>query len=214
MKIAIIGAGFSGLSAGFHLAGNNVNVTIFESGDKPGGLAVGFTQDKWKWSLEEYYHHLFTNDSSVLNLAKEVGQELVIKRPKASTFIDGSMYKLDSPISLLTFNKLSFIDRFRTGSVMAYLKLTSSWKMLENITAKEFIIKWNGGKAWEVLWKPLFVKKFADYSNQVPASWFWARIKKRTTQLAYPKGGFLSFAEKLEDYIKRYNGKVHYNLPV
>lgn len=210
MKIAIIGAGFSGLSAGFHLAKKNVDVTIFESGDKPGGLAVGFTQDKWKWYLEEYYHHFFTNDFSALNLAKEVRQEVVIKRPKASTFIDGGAYQLDSPISLLTFNKLAVMDRLRTGGVLAFLKLTKNWKMLEKVTAKEFLIKWNGKKVWEVLWRPLFEKKFADYSDQIPASWFWARIKKRTTELAYPKGGFLAFAQKIEKVINTYNGNILY----
>jgi protoporphyrinogen oxidase len=175
---------------------------------------MGFSEPRWKWSLEEYYHHFFINDTSAIDLAKEIGQVVTIKRPKASTFINGQTYQLDSPMSLLGFNKINFSDRIRTGAVLAFLKTTKNWKALEKVTAKEFLIKWNGRKVWDILWKPLFEKKFSNYSNQIPASWFWARIKKRTTKLAYPKGGFLSFAENLEDFIKRYNGKFLYNSPV
>ncbi len=214
MKVAIIGSGFTGLSVGYFLSKKNIPVTIFEYTDKPGGLAVGFRLKNWEWSLETFYHHLFTNDLSAMNLAKELGQEILVKRPKTSTFIDGKIYQLDSPLSLLLFNRLKFIDRVRTGGLLAYLKLTSNWKALEKVTAKDFLLKWNGKKAYEVLWKPLFEKKFADFSDEIPASWFWARVKKRTAKLAYPKEGFLSFAKKIEDFIKRYNGKFYYNSPV
>ncbi|MEK7111604.1 MAG: NAD(P)-binding protein, partial [Patescibacteria group bacterium] len=40
MKVAIIGAGFSGLASGLELVKNGVGVEIFESQDKVGGLAV------------------------------------------------------------------------------------------------------------------------------------------------------------------------------
>ncbi len=73
MKVGIIGAGFTGLASGLKLSKVGHEVTIFEKEDIPGGLAVGFKDPKWKWSFEKHYHHWFTNDKNVLNLAKEIG---------------------------------------------------------------------------------------------------------------------------------------------
>lgn len=214
MKIGIIGAGFGGLSAGYYLAKAGHEITIFESGDKPGGLAIGFKDSKWKWTLEEHYHHWFTNDDSVLDLVRKIGHKVHIVRPKTSTYISGNVFQLDSPLSLLKFKKLSISDRVRTGLVLAYLKITNDWKTLERTTAKKFILMTMGVTSWNVLWRPLFEKKFGNFADQIPASWFWSRIKKRTQSLAYPEGGFQTFANALESAYKKYGGIIHYNSPV
>jgi len=214
MKVGIIGAGFSGLSSAHKLAKNGAEVTVFEMDEKPGGLAAGFERAVWKWSLEKHYHHWFYSDMSARNLAKEIGQEVVIGPTKTSTFLDGDIFQLDSPLSLLRFGRISFWQRMRTGIVLAYLKLTPFWKPLEGVTAKEFLEKYMGEESWRVLWQPLFQKKFSAYADSIPASWFWARIKKRSIKLCYPAGGFLSFAKKLEKEIKKLNGKFLYGTKV
>jgi protoporphyrinogen oxidase len=214
MKVGIIGAGFSGLSSAYKLAKNGAEVTVFEMDEKPGGLAVGFEKTGWKWSLEKHYHHWFYSDMAARNLAKEIGQEVVIEPTKTSTFLDGDIFQLDSPLSLLRFGRISFWERMRTGIVLAYFKLTPFWKPLERITTKEFLEKYMGEESWRVLWEPLFQKKFSAYADSIPASWFWARIKKRSIKLCYPAGGFLSFAKKLEKEIKKLNGKFLYGTKV
>ena len=214
MKVAIIGAGFGGLAAGHRLAKNGVDVTIFESDSKPGGLAVGFKQPNWKWTMEAHYHHWFTNDSSAFDLAKEIGHKVEVTRPKTSTFIEGKIYQLDSPLSLLLFNKLNFIDRLRTGLILAILKLIPLGTWLERTSSENFLKRFMGTKSWEILWKPLFDKKFSSFSREIAASWFWARIKKRTASLGYPEGGFLAFAEHLDELIKKYRGNIFYKTPV
>ena len=210
MIIAIIGAGFTGLSAGYDLTKKGYDVTIFESEDKPGGLALGFRQNRWEWSLEAHYHHWFTNDDSILGLAKETGYDVLTVRPKTSTYIGEEIFQLDSPASLMKFNKLSLLDRIRTGMVLGYLKITPFWKPLEKVTAKELLVRYMGKNSWNVLWEPLFVKKFGKYADKIPASWFWARIKKRTPSLAYPKAGFQNFAEHIANKIKDQGGKIYY----
>lgn len=214
MKIAIIGAGFTGLSAAYELTKYGNEVVIYESGDKPGGLASGFKKEKWDYSLDEHYHHIFTNDNYFLDLAKEVGQEVEIKRPITSLLYKNKSYQLDSPIELLKFPHLSVFGRLRTGMVLAFLKVNPFWKVLEGITAERFLRMTMGNKSWEILWKPLFDSKFGVYASEVSASWFWARIKKRTTRLGYPKGGFVAFAQKLEEKIQKNNGKLIYKTQV
>ncbi len=213
MKVGIIGAGFGGLSAAYELSKKGIDVTIFESGDKPGGLAIGFKEPKWKWSMESHYHHWFTNDSSVLSLAREIGHPVLKVRPKTSTYIDGKTYQVDSPQTLLQYKPMPMLDRFRTGVALAYLKLPW-WRSLEKTTAKKWIVKYMGNKSWEALWGPLFEGKFQQFASDIPASWFWARINKRTMSLAYPKGGFQSFAQALEKAAKKKGAKFLYRQQV
>ena len=209
MKIGIIGAGFGGLSAGYLLSKEGFDVTIIEADEKPGGLAVGFKEPGWKWSIEKHYHHWFYSDWAIRNLAKEVRHKVIFERPKTSTYIDGEVYQLDSPTSLLRFSKLPMLDRLRIGAVLGYLKVMPDWRSLEAITAERFLKKYMGEVSWRILWQPLFEKKFSEYANKIPASWFWARIKKRSAKLGYPQGGYLSFAETLSKRIED-NGEIIY----
>src|SRR3972149_2198505 len=111
MKIGIVGAGFTGLAAAYYLTRNGHDVTVFEKDEKPGGLAVGYREKKWEWSLERHYHHWFTNDKSVLKLAKEINHKVIIKRLKTSSFVDNEIFQLDSPLSLLKFPKINMLER-------------------------------------------------------------------------------------------------------
>lgn len=214
MEVAIIGAGFTGLAAAHRLTKLGHEVTIFEKADKPGGLAIGFKDKNWDWTLEEHYHHLFTSDTSILELARRVDHPIMFSRPKTSTLVNNEIVQLDSPITLIKFSYLPFLDRIRTGLVIAYLRFTPFWKPLEQVTAKKFLVKWMGKTSWKVLWEPLFVGKFHEAARQIPASWFWARIKKRSQSLGYPKGGFLPLAQSIEKKIKKQGGEFIYGTSI
>lgn len=213
-NIGIIGAGFSGLSSSYYLSKKGDRVSVFEIMDEPGGRAIGFRDRGWKWTLEEHYHHLFTSDLAIQKLAQSVGVEILFKRPKTSTLIGNKIYQLDSPISLMKFDKISFIDRIRTGIVIFYLKITPFWKSLEKITAYNFLIKFMGEKSWNIIWKPLFVKKFGTHYSKVSMAWFWGRIHKRSMSLGYPKGGFLNLAKNIADASKRMGTNFYYKTKV
>src|SRR5476651_1864979 len=128
MKIAIIGAGFTGLSAAYQLVKQGHDVTIFEKDPQPGGLAVGYQEKGWDWTMEKHYHHWFTNandavnhDQTVLNLAKEIGHAVLIRRPKTSVYVDGDIFQFDSPAKVLQFPKLSFFERLRMAGVVGVI---------------------------------------------------------------------------------------------
>ena len=214
MKIGIIGAGFTGLASAYYLSKKGHEVTLFEKDTKPGGLAVGYKEEDWDWSLEAHYHHWFTNDKSVLDLAKEINHKVIIERPKTSSFVDGDIYQLDSPLSLIKFPKLNILNRLRMGASLAFLRYNPFWKPLENYYAQLFLEKSMGKTAYKKLWEPLMVNKLGKYSSRVSLAWFWARIYKRTPSLAYPKGGFLEFALGLEKKIAENGGKFYYNTEV
>lgn len=214
MKIGIIGAGFTGLSAAYYLSKEGHEVTVFEKANLPGGLAIGYKEKEWEWTLEEHYHHWFTNDKSVLSLAREISYPVITKRPKTSSFVEDRIYQLDSPISLLLFSRLPLVSRIRMGFAIALLRFNPFWKPLERFTAEPLLRRVMGKKAYRVIWEPLMINKLGNYSAVVSLAWFWARIYKRTTSLAYPKGGFLSFAKRLEEEVKANGGKFLYGVEV
>jgi protoporphyrinogen oxidase len=214
MRIAIMGAGFTGLSAGFELSKKNHDVYIFEKDTKPGGLAIGYKENEWKWSLEKHYHHWFTNDYSVLGLAKEINFPVVIQRPKTSVFVKEKIYQLDSPLSVIKFPLLSIFEKLVMSAILGFLKFFPFWKLLEKYNASKVLPKLMGKRAYQMIWEPLFINKFGRFYSDVSLAWFWARIKKRTPSLAYPTGGFLNFANALVKQIENKNGKFFFNTEI
>lgn len=214
MKIAIIGAGFTGLTAALRLTQVGHKIQVFEKEKSAGGLAISFKKKGWNWSLEKSYHHWFTNDYEILNLAAELKHKVIVKRPSTKVLINNNSVPLDSARSLLAFPYLPMLDRLRVGLVLTYLKFLSNYSKLEKKYALKWLKQWMGEKATKTIWEPLFSGKFGQYKDKIGLVWFWARIKKRTTSLAYPEGGFLKFAENLTHKVLKEGGQLYFNSEV
>ncbi len=214
MKVAIIGAGFAGLAAALKLLEKGHEVTVFEGAGLPGGLAAGFKEKGWKWTLEKHYHHIFESDKAMRRFAAKLNHKIIFRETTTSTLTPEGMFPLDSPGALLSFPSLGIIEKLRTAAILAYLRLTPFWRPLERIKAEKFLKFWMGEKPWRVLWEPLFQKKFGKYYRGVPASWFWARIKKRSKKLGYPQGGFQDLAERAVRQIAKQGGRFYFNTSI
>ncbi len=200
MKIAIIGAGFGGLAAAYDLRRADHDVVIFESADYVGGLASGFKEPYWDWSVEKFYHHWFQSDQSVLSLIRELGwlHKVYFPRPLTVMYDKGRFYPFDSVIKMALFPGLGWgLNKIRFGFVGLFLRLTNNWKALEKTTADAWMRKWAGRNVYEKMWKPLLIGKFGPFYQQVNMAWLWARIKARTTKLGTFEGGFQAFADML-----------------
>jgi len=141
-KIAIIGAGFGGMAAAWDLKRAGHAVTIYEAADYVGGLASGFKEPGWDWSVEKFYHHWFQSDKSMLGLIKELGwsEKVVFPRPLTVLYHKGKFYPFDSIIKALLFPGLGFgINKIRFGLVGVYLRLTNNWKPLERVTVDAWL---------------------------------------------------------------------------
>jgi protoporphyrinogen oxidase len=225
LNVGIIGAGVAGLAAAHELttcaaptgAGKGGHrVVIFEAADKPGGLASGFKDERWDWSLERFYHHWFASDDTVINLIKEIGQEekLFFPRPTTSIWHKGQAYPFDSYLRAALFPHLSLMDKIRAGPVAIYLRLARNWQSLEKYTAHEWLRRWLGQRGYQILWEPLLVGKFGDYYQDVNMAWMWARLHKRTPRLGYFVGGFQAFADALADRVRAQGAEVRLNTPI
>jgi protoporphyrinogen oxidase len=211
MQIAIIGAGPAGLAAAYDVTRAQHQVTVFEGAPQVGGLAAGFKAPHWDWTLEKFYHHWFQSDSAILGLIKELGwsDQVLFPRPITAMYHDGKFYAFDSPLSVLRFPGIPFIDRVRCGVVALYLRLTPGWQALEKVTADAWLRRWMGPRAYETMWKPMLVGKFGeDNLALVNMAWFWARIHARTPRLGTFVGGFQAFMDKLADVVRQQGAVV------
>jgi protoporphyrinogen oxidase len=98
--------------------------------------------------------------------------------------------------------------------VLGFLRYNPFWKPLEKYKAAPVLQKTMGKKAYEMLWGPLLVGKFGSYTKDISLAWFWARVSKRTTDLAYPQGGFLRFAQAIADAVTKKGGTIVYNATI
>lgn len=216
MRIAIIGAGFAGLTAAYELQRAGHEVVIYEAAPQAGGLASGFKAPHWDWPLERFYHHLFTSDDTIINFTRETGfgEHLIFTRPVTAMVHEGRPYAFDTPLNVLRYPGLSFVEKIRTGLPTLYLRLRRDWRPFERVTAHEWLQHTMGRSAYRKTWEPLLMGKFGDYYQEVPMSWFWARIFKRTPSLVYYEGGFQAFADHLVRLIESRGGQVHLNTRV
>ncbi len=216
MKIAIIGAGITGLTAAYDLLNAGHEVTVYEANQYAGGLAAGFKDERWDWPLEFFYHHLFKSDDQIIALVKELGisSKLFWPRPTTSVIYDNRIVPFDSPQSWITYPGFNLVDVARFGLVSAYLRFTNPWRSLEKHTADQWMRRWYGKKIYEKTWRPLLIGKFGPHYQKANMAWMWARLKVRSPRLGYFEGGFQFFVDTLTIAVKERHGKVRLNCPV
>jgi protoporphyrinogen oxidase len=205
LKIAIIGAGYGGMAAAWDLKKAGHDVTIFESANFVGGLASGFKEPHWDWSVEKFYHHWFQSDSEMLGLIEELGfsDKVIFPRPLTVMLYKNKWYPFDSILNALRFPGLGFgLNKIRFGFVGLFLRITNNWKALEKVTAHEWMLKWAGKQVYEQMWEPLLIGKFASFYKDVNMAWLWARMHARTTRLGTFEGGFQNFANLFAEKLR------------
>lgn len=222
MNIAILGGGFTGLTAAYTLLQHGHTVTLFERGNSVGGLARG--RAIAGTSLELTYHHIFRTDHDILRLANELGimDTLMWRESSVGISYGGQMYPFRAPSDLLRFRPLSMVNRVRLGLILFYLQETRSWKKFTRISAEQWLTKMCGEKTYRVIWQPLLHGKFHHFASQISMAWLWARIHIRanskekgevTEKLGYFRGGFATVIRALERDIRKAGGVIRLNEP-
>ena len=218
--IVIVGAGFTGLTAGYVLSKQGKKVHVVEEDETPGGLAGVFDFDDGV-KVEKFYHHWFNNDIYVPELVKELGLDgdVILLPTRTGMYFNGRMWKLSTPLDLLRFKALSFIDRIRLGLLVFQVRRIKDWKSIEHLSIREWLEPLCGKSVYKIVWKPLITAKFSVFAEAVNAVWMWKKLVLRGStrnakggeELAYFKDGFGRLAEKLVEEIRQNGGKVSFS---
>jgi protoporphyrinogen oxidase len=210
MQIGIVGAGFTGLTAAYELSKQGHQVTVYETEPVAGGLSSGFRVNRWEWSLDRFYRHVFAGDQEIISLAAELRAPLTFSRPKTSVWVNGRPYVYDNPLGVARYPNLPLLVNLRIGLVVAYLKyLVRDGTRLEAKTAHEWTRRAMGKRGYAEIWEPMLRGKFKDDYAQVNMAWLWARLAARTPSLGYFGGGFQAFIDRLARAVQENGGQIH-----
>lgn len=167
-QVAILGAGFAGLSSGWLLKQHGINFTIYEKRSYPGGLARSF---EWNgFNCDFAAHRLFTTDENVLQeLLKLVPMGRHIRRSKI--YLRG--HWLRDPLDVLELGtKLSAKEKFKVLQTYIFRPQKAPEDSFEN-----YVLKRYGRGLYDYFFKPYTEKLFGIPGDEI--SVLWARQKVR-----------------------------------
>ena len=223
VRVAIIGGGVTGLTAGYDLAKGGYAVDIFEKERELGGQSATFVVEGTR--LEEFYHHLFPSDAVITELIEELGLAKRMRwlESKVGFFHMGHIYDFVSPMDLLRFKPLGVLDRVRLGMLTLYLQRTNDWPALEQVTAADWVRRYGGSRIYDTVWGPLLRGKFGENAESVSMAWLWGKLKFRRSLkgqgfakelLGYMDGSFQVLIDELARRIVQLGGAIHVESPI
>jgi len=210
-RVAIVGAGVTGLVAGRELARRGFAVTLVERWPDVAGQASAFEVAPDVW-LERYYHHLFPSDREMIELHEELlPGELEWYPSSVGIFTRGRVYPFVTPKDLLTYAPLPLADRVRLGFVVLRLVGRTDWERMDDIGALEWLRRTCGERAVRSVWLPLMLGKFGDDAELIPLAWLWSKFVLRRgkgasagrERLGYPRGSFRAICVALAQDLRK-----------
>ncbi len=215
-KVVIIGGGITGLSAAFELARAGNKVTLVESEDQLGGQGTFFKFGA-QW-VDRFYHCQMPTDEYLLRLIHDVGlaDRMYWKRTHMGFIVDGVRYPFNTPMDVMQFKALSFIQRLRFGIVSLLIRRLGKGLDLDNIRIEDWFSKLYSKEVWTKILRPLFCSKFGSQGGNLPALYIWQRLGREinVAKRGYLKGGLKSFIDGIESKIKSYGATVLTKSPV
>jgi uncharacterized protein with NAD-binding domain and iron-sulfur cluster len=151
-RVVVVGAGWAGLGATYHLAKQGYNVTLLEAGAYPGGLVAG-----WKAagrSTEAGIHGFWYPYKNIFSLVNELGINPFTTWTRSSQYSPAGL-EVESPIFqdlprlptplgtfLYTqFKRLPLIDRLSAlpllYAVIDFDNSDEAWRRYDSVTARE-----------------------------------------------------------------------------
>lgn len=152
-RVIVVGAGWAGLGATYHLAKQGYEVTLLEAGDYPGGLVAGWQGDQGR-SVEAGIHGFWYPYRNIFSLTDELGLQPFTPYTRSSQYSpDGlevesplfqAMPYLPSPLGTFVytdFKRLPLSDRLSAlpllYSVVDFDNSDDAWQRYDRLSARE-----------------------------------------------------------------------------
>ena len=235
-KVAIIGAGITGLASAYYFKHYNedIDVTIFEATSRPGGKIQTYRRDGYTIELgpESY----LGRKTIMTDLAKDIGLEddlITNQTGQSYIFAKNKLYPIPGgsimgiPTDIKPFLKTRLISPL--GKLRAGLDLVIPPIKIENdISVGEFFRKRLGNEMLENLIEPLMGGIYGTDIDQLSLMSTFPnfkhkreRTRKRQLYPGAPKGqfkqfrhGLSSFIEALAKNVEQKGVHIKYNTPV
>jgi protoporphyrinogen oxidase len=232
MRIAIIGAGPSGISAAYQLAKGGAEVEVFEAGDVVGGLSRSV--DLWGQRVDLGPHRFFSSDQRVNQLWFEVV---------------GDDYRMVDRLTRIYYNKRFFHYPLRAGNALwnmgsrEAMRCTTSYLMQQlarsphgedDESFESWVVHRFGRRLFELFFKSYSEKLWGIDCRNLDADFATQRIKKFSLGeaiksalglgngghktlvdcFAYPAAGTGMVYQRMADAVVAMGGQVHLRAPV
>lgn len=229
MRVAVIGAGPAGITAGYELAKTIHGIDVYEAGPSVGGMSK--TLELWDQKVDIGPHRFFSNDTRVNELWLEVvGSDYEMVDRLTRIYYNKKFFHY--PIRAM--NALSNIGLIKAASCMFYYGLEKISPTKDTSTFEGWVTNRFGKKLYQIFFKTYTEKLWGIPCNVLDADFAAQRIKKFSLgeaikaalfgnsgkhktlvdQFAYPHGGTGMVYERMADFIKKHSGNVYLKTPV
>lgn len=211
-----------GLAVAYQLAKDGHEPVVFEADDRVGGMTATF--DFNGLEIERYYHFHCISDHAFLTMIDElrIRDKMHWVETKMGYWYQNRLQAWGNPLALLRFKGLGWVAKFRYGLHAFLSTKRDDWKPLDHVEASDWIRRWVGAEAYEVLWRRLFDYKFYDHVGNLSAAWIWSRIRRIgrsryslfREKLGYLQGGSKTLLQALSGAIESHGGVIRLRTPV
>ncbi len=221
-RVAVLGAGPMGLAAAYELIRCGYQPVVYEADDRVGGMTATF--DFSGTTIERFYHFHCTSDTDFLDLLEElgIGEKMRWVETRMAYWYRGRLQAWGNPAALLKFRGLGLLSKIRYGLFAFLCTRRNDWRPLDAVNARQWILRWVGEEAYEILWRRLFEYKFYHFTGNLSAAWIWSRIRRvgrsryslMREKLGHLEGGSDTYLQALRGYIEANGGEIRLSTPV
>lgn len=209
-KIGIVGGGLLGMTLALRLLEQSFQVTLIESSRNLGGLASPCKIGNYTW--DQFYHVILLSDKDLLSLLQKLNLKGKIHWGQTRTgfFTDGHLHSMSHFMEFLTFPPLTLLDKLRLGFTIFYASKIKSWKRLERISVRDWLIRLSGNHTFHKIWLPLLKSKLGENYRLTSASFILAAIARmyaarrsglKNEMFGYLHGGYATILNKFQSLL-------------
>jgi protoporphyrinogen oxidase len=209
-EVGIVGGGVLGMTLAARLRQQGHQVTLFEAGPQPGGLAAADQIGDYSW--DRFYHVILLSDQYLRGLLTELGLEdhLQWGQTRTGFYGNGRLHSLSSSLEFLRFPLLNLADKARLAATIIRASRIRDPEPLESIPCLEWLARWSGPRVTERIWLPLLRSKLGDNADQASAAFIWAIIARmyaarrsglKREMFGYVEGGYRTVLARFGEWL-------------